>query len=70
MKQAFIDFFRQTFEFVKTHWKGFVIGFLVVGFFVMAVSCQGLVNFNGSDGNNMVISDANTSITSVSNYGK
>ncbi len=64
------NFFRKTFEFVKTHWKTFVVGFIVFVLSLILFSCQGLVNFNGSDGNNMVIGDSNTSITGVSNYGK
>lgn len=69
MKSIF-NFFCKTFEFVKTHWKVFVVGFIVFVLSLILFSCQGLVNFNGSDGNNMVIGDSNSSSTSVFSYGK
>lgn len=69
MKQAFIDFFRKTFEFVKVHWKTLTIIFVFVVTFVAFVSCQGLVNFNGSDGNQLLV-DSNNTTGNVSIYGK
>lgn len=64
------EFFTRCFNSFKLHWKTIVIIFIVVAFVIALVSCQGLVNFNGSDGNNMIIGDSNNSISSVLSHGK
>lgn len=63
------EFFVKCFDYVKFHWKAFIIAFIAIVFVVACVSCQGLVNFNGSDGNNLLV-DSNNTTGSVSVYGK